>query len=252
MIGLFDSGLGGLTVLARVRERLLVNIEAGRSLKQQREIASRGRARVVSFTDGHFTARDDFIDSPRAPAITARVPDGLGELRRQLSGFGDPLTLLAGVFAHAPVGFQIYRADGRSLLTNDAFRQMFGSEPPPEYNVLQDDIARARGVLHLIERAFAGETTHTPVVWYDPRDLTSVKIEHGRLFGGGIPLSISAANTLEISRADPKSSAGQILSVSRWLGIPSPLRPPPYRGGDHATAANGRPGSGALSIQAVD
>ncbi|HEX4458361.1 MAG TPA: PAS domain S-box protein, partial [Polyangia bacterium] len=105
------------------------------------------------------------------------MSDGLGELRKQLASFGDPLMLLAGVFAHAPVGFQIYRADGRSLLTNEAFREMFGSEPPPEYNVLQDDIARARGVLHLIERAFAGETTQTPVVWYDPRDLTSVKVE---------------------------------------------------------------------------
>ncbi len=108
------------------------------------------------------------------------MPDGLEELRKQLGSFGDPLTLLAGVFAHAPVGFQVYRADGRSLLVNDAFREMFGSEPPPEYNVLQDDIARARGVLPLIERAFAGETIRTPMVWYDPRELTTIKVAEGR------------------------------------------------------------------------
>jgi PAS domain S-box-containing protein len=110
------------------------------------------------------------------------VPDETGgAIRKQLAGLGDPLTLLAGLFAHAPVGFQIYRADGHCLLVNDAFRAMFGAEPPPDYNVLADDIARARGVLPLIERAFAGETIHTPMVWYDAREL-SVKVSGGRRF----------------------------------------------------------------------
>jgi hypothetical protein len=38
----------------------------------------------------------------------------------------------------APVGFQIYEASGRSILVNQAFIDLFGNEPPPEYNVLRD------------------------------------------------------------------------------------------------------------------
>ena len=106
--------------------------------------------------------------------------DAVAEIRARLSGLTDPLTFLAGLFAHAPVGFQIYRSDGHCLLVNDFFRALFGTEPPPEYNVLHDEIAEAQGVLPLIRRAFAGETVHVPTIWYDPRDLKQVHIEHGR------------------------------------------------------------------------
>src|SRR5207237_9980138 len=97
------------------------------------------------------------------------------EIEKRLSGVSDPLAFLAGIFAFAPVGLQIYRADGHSLLTNRAFRELFGSEPPPEYNVLEDEIAARSGMLGLIRRAFAGETITTPPIWYDPRELTQVK-----------------------------------------------------------------------------
>jgi signal transduction histidine kinase/ActR/RegA family two-component response regulator len=66
------------------------------------------------------------------------------------------------------------------VLVNQAFRELFGSEPPPEYNILKDEIAEANGVLGLIHRAFAGETISTPPIWYDPRKLTQVKITEGR------------------------------------------------------------------------
>lgn len=78
------------------------------------------------------------------------------------------------------MGLQIYSRDGRSLLTNPAFREMFGSEPPPEYNVLEDEIAKKRGVLDMIRRAFAGEIVTTPPVWYDPRELEQVRISQGK------------------------------------------------------------------------
>jgi PAS domain S-box-containing protein len=110
----------------------------------------------------------------------------LAEIRERLARLPDPMALLEGLFAYAPVGFQIYRADGTCLLTNRAFRQLFGAEPPPGYNVLHDEIAAERGVLGLIHRAFAGETIETPPVWYDPRDLQQVKVEEGR------PVAMSA------------------------------------------------------------
>jgi signal transduction histidine kinase len=92
---------------------------------------------------------------------------------------GSPIILQA-LFALAPVGFQIYDASGRSLLTNQAFRDLFGSEPPPEYNVLRDEIAAANGLLGLIERAFKGEVIAAPPLWYDPRELRQVKVTEGR------------------------------------------------------------------------
>ena len=102
------------------------------------------------------------------------------EIEQRLAGVPDPVSLLAGIFAHAPVALQIYKADGHTLLTNRAFREMFGSEPPPEYDVRRDELAAKTGVLDLILRAFAGETVQTPPVWYDPRELAQVTITAGR------------------------------------------------------------------------
>jgi PAS domain S-box-containing protein len=104
----------------------------------------------------------------------------LDEIREHLGRVSDPLALLEGIFACAPVGFQIYEASGRCLLVNQAFRNLFGSEPPPEYNVLKDEVAERNGVLDLIHRAFAGETVTIGPIWYDPRELTHVRIAQGR------------------------------------------------------------------------
>ena len=105
--------------------------------------------------------------------------DRLELIRQRLRELGDPVALLEGLFASAPVGLQIYDSRGRSILVNQAFLDMFGSEPPPEYNVLQDEIAARSGVLGLIQRAFAGETVRIPPIWYDPRELEHVRITEG-------------------------------------------------------------------------
>src|SRR5690348_12613124 len=101
-------------------------------------------------------------------------------MRQVLSELSDPLGLLEGIFAACPVPLQLYSVKGRSLLTNRAFLDLFGVAPPPEYNVLEDEVAREQGVLALIRRAFAGETVSVPPVWYDPRELTQVKVSEGR------------------------------------------------------------------------
>ncbi len=103
----------------------------------------------------------------------ARIAEGLAKIE-------NPRGLLEGLFAHAPVGFQIYNAAGQSLLVNQAFLQLFGSAPPPEYSIFKDEIAERNGVSPLIRRAFAGETIQLPPVWYDPRELKHVEIREGR------------------------------------------------------------------------
>jgi PAS domain S-box-containing protein len=104
----------------------------------------------------------------------------LSDAARRLAAVPNPLPLLRALFAFAPVGFQVYKADGHCLMTNKAFRDLFGSEPPPEYNVLQDEIAQRNGVLELIQRAFRGETVTLPPIWYDPRELKQVEVKEGR------------------------------------------------------------------------
>jgi signal transduction histidine kinase len=107
-------------------------------------------------------------------------PTDLDSLRAALARVPDPVTVLENLFARAPVGFQIYEASGRSLVVNQAFLELFGSEPPPGYNVLKDEIAERNGVLGLVRRAFAGETVTEPPVWYDPRESTQGKTSEGR------------------------------------------------------------------------
>jgi len=106
--------------------------------------------------------------------------DRFDEVRQRLAALDDPATLLEGLFAHSPIPLQIYKADGHSLLTNRAFRELFGSEPPPSYNVLHDDIAAANGVLDIVRRAFDGEVVTIPPVWYDARELKTVRVTEGR------------------------------------------------------------------------
>src|SRR2546421_434999 len=93
--------------------------------------------------------------------FTGSMPD-LDEIRAALARIPNPIAVLESLFALAPVGLQIYEAGGRSLLVNQAFIDLFGAEPPPGYNVLQDEIAAKNGVLELIQRAFRGETISTP------------------------------------------------------------------------------------------
>ena len=104
----------------------------------------------------------------------------LAGIRAALGGVEDPLALFEGLFAVAPFGLEIYDAKGRPLAVNQAFLDLFGSAPPPGYNVLADDIAEREGLLPLIRDAFAGRTVRLPVTWYDPRELRSVRVEEGK------------------------------------------------------------------------
>jgi signal transduction histidine kinase len=163
----------------------------------------------------------------------------LDEIRVRLAGISDPVRLLHGIFAYAPFGLQVYRSDGHCLLTNKAFRDLFGSEPPPEYNVLKDDIAERQGLLGLVKRAFAGETVQTPTFWYDPRDLQQVHVTEGRrvaisitmmpLFGPSgtvehvaLVIKDQTEETLrreraEAAQADAEGLAAQRADQEQWL-----------------------------------
>src|SRR6185295_16373111 len=101
----------------------------------------------------------------------------------------DGRALLAALFESAPVAFQIYRADGYCLLVNQAFRDMFGTAPPPEYNLLTDDVLERMGFLDFARRAFSGETVHVPAFWYDARELRHLQVDDGRRVGIEVTLT---------------------------------------------------------------
>jgi signal transduction histidine kinase len=98
-----------------------------------------------------------------------------------LAEIGDPAFLLQTLFTDAPVAFAIAHADGRCLAVNRVFRELFGSVPPPEYNIFRDELVRAMGLLPYFERAFRGEQVLVPAFWYDASKLEHVRVEGRRV-----------------------------------------------------------------------
>ena len=103
-----------------------------------------------------------------------------GELRARLAAIPGIAPMLQEFFLASPMAFQIYSLEGRSLMVNKAFLDMFGSEPPPEYCLFEDSIALDLGHVPAMRAAFAGgNPVHLPAVWYSPTAITNVKIETG-------------------------------------------------------------------------
>jgi PAS domain S-box-containing protein len=143
-------------------------------------------------------------------------------IQTRLRSIADPIGFLTNLFAHAPVGLAVWSAEGNALLTNKAFVDIFLVEPPPQYNVLQDELLADNGMLPLFRRAFAGETVHVPTFWYDPREHTAFSITEGRrvavsmtifpLFGDDGRLQYVAAtykDETERKRAEDAQSAAE-------------------------------------------
>ena len=78
------------------------------------------------------------------------------------------------MFALSPVPYLLFGADGHPIASNAAFREMFASEPPPEYDVLRDETSARLGFAASFERAVAGKAVQMPAAWYDPRELNLV------------------------------------------------------------------------------
>jgi signal transduction histidine kinase len=102
------------------------------------------------------------------------------QFRRQLDTLADPLGFLTTLFANAPIGFAVWKIDGHVLLSNPALGELFGGQPPPEYNVLTDNIAAELGITTAIRRAFTGESITLPTFWYDARELKNVAVSTGK------------------------------------------------------------------------
>ena len=69
----------------------------------------------------------------------------------------------------SPLSIQIFTPDGRTESVNLAWENMWGItlEALAQYNVLQDRQLIALGIMPYIKKAFAGEATEVPAVFYD-------------------------------------------------------------------------------------
>ena len=104
----------------------------------------------------------------------AEVPDTGASLSDRLAAVAEPAELLRDIFASTPVGLQIYDRSGKSVLVNAAHTELFGAVPPPEYNIFEDSVLEANGLLDNVRRAFAGERISMPTIWYDARELRNL------------------------------------------------------------------------------
>ncbi|HTR00842.1 MAG TPA: ATP-binding protein [Candidatus Acidoferrum sp.] len=100
--------------------------------------------------------------------------------RQALESAGDPLGMMLGFFLNAPTAFALGDAGGHCIMVNQAFLDLFGTAPPPEYSILDDKLVEALGITPLIHRALAGEAVRTPTFWYDPAQNGVVAIERSR------------------------------------------------------------------------
>lgn len=103
----------------------------------------------------------------------------LETISEKLGAVEDIKALLDGLFALAPVGFAICDSAGYNLVANQAFLDLFGSLPPPDYSLLRDEQTASQGLREMVLRSFAGEVIRTPVFWFDPRDVEHVSVEQG-------------------------------------------------------------------------
>jgi PAS domain S-box-containing protein len=98
----------------------------------------------------------------------------------------DPSALIQTLFDQSPFAFAIADTDGHCVAVNRAFRELFGSTPPPEYSVFRDELVAAQGLRPYFDRAFGGEPVVVPAFWYD-----AAKLEHVRVKGRRVAIELS-------------------------------------------------------------
>ncbi|MEJ0013563.1 MAG: ATP-binding protein [Bauldia sp.] len=104
-----------------------------------------------------------------------------GRLADRLAGIADPAAFADGIFRFSPFGIAIFASDGHCVLANPAFKDLFGSVPPPEYSLFEDDIGERLGIVAILRRAFEGERVTTPPFEYDASQLQNVRVAGRRV-----------------------------------------------------------------------
>jgi PAS domain S-box-containing protein len=83
------------------------------------------------------------------------------------------------LFEQAPFSVQVLSVDGRTLMVNRAWKELWGTKDGDplleyvltQYNMLDDRQLEKKGVTEHLRRAFAGEAVRVPAALYDPTEL---------------------------------------------------------------------------------
>lgn len=76
------------------------------------------------------------------------------------------------IFDQSPLSIQIFSPEGLTIRVNKAWEKLWGvaAEQILGYNILEDRQLVERGIMHYIERAFAGKICEIPPILYDPEE----------------------------------------------------------------------------------
>jgi PAS domain S-box-containing protein len=103
------------------------------------------------------------------------------------------------LFEQSPFSTQVFAPDGRAVAANAAWERLWGvhRQSLDGYNILEDPQLAAKGVMPLIQRAFAGEAVVTPPICYDPAE-TGKPGRVRQVRAHGYPVKDDAGTILEV------------------------------------------------------
>ena len=121
----------------------------------------------------------------RSPVHDARAAHGVGgvltlitETTKPMLAQRDSEARFRALFEQSPLMVHIFDTKGQTIAVNPALERNFGvpAEAMRSYNVLKDPQLKSGLARDLVERAFAGEVTHTPPLRHD----ASLSVGNGR------------------------------------------------------------------------
>lgn len=95
------------------------------------------------------------------------------ELRRSQQAVRASEHRFRTLFEQSPLSIQIFAPNGRTLLVNHAWEELWGTTASEveDYNVLEDPQLFAAGMLAEIRKGFTGQTVTLPASYYDPSQI---------------------------------------------------------------------------------
>ena len=149
-------------------------------------------------------------DENDEPDYFVTVGEDISERKRVEEALKKSEQKFRALMEQSPFSVVMNSPDGRMEQVNQAFMEMWGvsEEALPEvmenYSVLEDEEAKKRGVMPLIERAFAGEAVVLPVIEYD----TPTTMEHL-----GVDIGASDKRWVQVRFYPIKNDSGEIINV---------------------------------------
>ncbi|MFN4142144.1 PAS domain S-box protein [Aestuariivirga sp.] len=121
----------------------------------------------------------------RSPIHDARAPSGVGgvlclvaETTKSMQARRESESRFRALFEQSPLMVHVLDGKGQTIAVNPALERTFGvsAEAMRRYNVFQDPQLQSGPIRDLLNRAFAGEVTHTPPIRHD----AAVSVGEGR------------------------------------------------------------------------